>query len=178
MKAVFVAAQERLIAQVPALKMIDFDLGQTDQASLPPLDFPACLMSFGESPFNDLQGRTQEATITLMVRLVFRVFERTSSVVQSQYRAIGLQHMDIIEQVKWALHGFHNDDFSAISHRGFSTEPSPSFHPELRIYNLTFELRLCVAPPVPQFVSWSDAGGQGTGPDLCIEDGQGNPIIN
>lgn len=174
MKALFTAIQNRLISEVTELKMIDFDLGQTDMEPLPPLDYPAALISFGESPFTDLGGRTQQAQAMIIVRLVFRVFERTSSVAASQYRAVGLAHLDVVDKIKWALHGFAGDDFTPISHRSFATEPRA----DLRVYTQIFETLLTDSPPADQvkYISWGDAGGSGAGPDLCAQDEDGNPI--
>jgi hypothetical protein len=173
MKAVFVAIQDKLIADVPALKMIDFDLGQLEQEPLPPLDYPAALISFGESPFADLGGLIQQATVSINIRLAFRVYERTHNIAQSAYRSIGLSHLDTIEAVKWALHGLSGDDFASISHRMFFTEPRA----DLRVYSLSFETILTVLPPDPQYVPWGDGGGDGDGPDICIQDEDENPLV-
>jgi len=172
MKVIFQAIQDKLIADVTELQFIDFDLGQLEQEPLPPVDYPACLISFGESPFVDLSQLSQQSTMIINIRLAFRVFERTHNIAQSQYRDIGLAHLDIIEKVKWALHGMSGTDFDSLSHRGFATEPRA----DLRVYSLTFETLLMVSPPTQQYVPWADAEGEGAGPDLCLKDEEGNPI--
>ncbi|RME95495.1 MAG: hypothetical protein D6772_13160 [Bacteroidetes bacterium] len=172
MRVLFEAVQNRLIQEVTELKLIDFDLGQTEQEPLPSLDYPAALISFLESPFEELGQLAQEANITFQIRLVFRVFERTHSIAQDQFRAVGLTHLDLIEAVKWALHGYTGSDFTGISHRSFSTEPRA----DLRIYALTFTTQLTVNPPSPTYVDWTTAGGAGTGPEACVEDDDGNSL--
>jgi hypothetical protein len=172
MKVIFEAIQNKLDTDVTALQFIDFDLGQLEQEPLPPLDYPACLISFGESPFIDFGQLSQQATMLINIRLAFRVFERTHNIAQAQYRAIGLSHLDTIEAVKWALHGLSGTDFTELSHRGFSTEPRA----DLRVYSLTFETLLTVTPPTQPYVPWADAGGAGAGPDFCVQDEDGNPI--
>jgi hypothetical protein len=172
MKVVFSAIQDRLIAQVPTLQFIDFDLGQLEQDPLPPLDYPAALISFGESPFENLSKLAQQVTLSISIRLAFRVFERTHNIAQNQYRSIGLAHLDIINSVKWALHGFGTADFSRLDHKLFATEPRA----DLRVYFLSFETLLTVRPPNPQFIPWVDAGGANDGPEICLEDDQGQPI--
>jgi hypothetical protein len=167
-KALFTGIQDRLIAQVTELKLIDFDLGQLEQEELPPLDYPAALIGFTDSEVTELGGRSQQAETTVQVRLVFRVFERTSSIVAGQYRAVGLAHLDLVEKVKWALHGLAGTDFSALSHRNFRTEPRA----DLRVYSLDFSARVCLDPPSDQvqYVPWGSAGGSGAGPEFCVED--------
>lgn len=167
-KALFTGIQNRLIAQVPELKLVDFDLGQLEQEELPPLDYPAALIGFTDSIIAELGGRSQQGEATIVVRLVFRVFERTSSVVAGQFRTVGLQHLDIVDKVKWALHGFSGTEFAPLSHRNFRTEPRA----DLRIYDLEFYTLVDLVPPADQtqYVPWNDAGGSGAGPDLCIEE--------
>lgn len=172
MKVLFEAIQNKLIADVTELRMIDFDLGQLEQQPLPPLDYPACLIAFGESPFVDLGRLRQQAEVIINIRLAFRVFERTHNIAASQYRAIGLAHLDVVDKVKWALHGLSGDDFDAMSHTGFNTEPRA----DLRVYGLTFKTLLTVTPPNDQYVSWDNAGGAGDGPELCLQDEDGNPL--
>lgn len=173
MKVVFTAIQDKLIGDVPTLKFIDFDLGQLEQEPLPSLDYPAALISFNESPLVDLGGLNQQALLLISVRLVFRVFERTHSVAASQYRSIGLSHLNTIDDVKWALHGLSGTDFTELSHRSFSTEPRA----DLRVYQLLFETILLVKPPTSQYIPWADAEGtSGLGPNFCTQDEDGNPI--
>lgn len=172
MKVLFEAIQNKLITDVTELRMIDFDLGQLEQEPLPPLDYPACLIAFGESPYSDLSLLAQQAEVQITLRLAFRVFERTHNIASSQYRQIGLAHLNVIDKVKWALHGLSGADFDKISHRLFSTEPRA----DLRVYQLSFETMLTVQPPTEQYVSWSDAGGEGAGPDFCAQDLDGNVL--
>ena len=175
MKALFIAIQNKLIADVPELKFIDFDLGQLEQQPLPSLSYPALLISFGDSPFSDLARLNQQAEVMINVRIAFREFERTHNIAQDQYRAIGLAHLDIVEKVKWALHGLSGDDFTSFSHRSFSTEPRA----DLRVYALSFETLLCVMPPATPTtpVPWTSIPEAiGDGPELCVQDENGNPI--
>lgn len=171
-KEVFTGVQNRLIAAVPELQYIDFDLGQTEQQPLPSLDYPAALMRFDSAPMEDVQLRQQYGLLTFTIRLIFRVFERTHSVAVDEFRSVGLQHIDLVAKTKWAIHGLSGDNFAKISHRDYSTEPRA----DLRVYALTFETRITDLPPVEQieFVTWTAAGGDGAGPDLCIDD-QDNP---
>jgi len=165
MKSLFVALQDRLDDQVAALRFIDWDLGQLEMEPLPPLSYPAALISFGESPFQDLSQGVQQAVVLINVRLVFRTFERTSNIAADDYRAVGLAHLDTVDAVKWALHNFEGTNFTKLSHRFFLNEPRA----DLRVYTLSFETVLTDMPPTSQWDTWPDAGGAGDGPDFCFD---------
>lgn len=173
MKELFQVIQNKLISDVPELAMIDFDLGQLEQEPLPPLSYPALLISFNDALSEDIGGRSQETNVTISMQIAFRVFERTHSIAQSEWRAVGLGHLDIVDKVRWCLHGFEGDCFRPLSKRGFFTVPRA----DLRVYILTFETLITETPPNPQYVSWTQSGGQGIAPDLCLTDDAGN-IIN
>jgi hypothetical protein len=169
MKELFEALQERLM-DIEDLRMIDFDLGQLEAEPLPPLDYPAVLISFSDSQFLDLGGLTQNALVTITLRVAFRVFERTHSIAKDEWRAEGLKHLEVLDKIKWALHGFAGDCFAPLSHRGFATEPRA----DLRVYSLNFETLLSVAPPERKYIPWSQAeGAEGVGPEFCVDDDSG-----
>lgn len=172
MKDLFKAVQNKIITAVAAVKMVDFDLGQLEQEPLPPLDYPAVLISFGESTFVDLGTESQNGTVQLVLRVAFRTYERTHSIAAQQYRDIGLSHLDTLDAIKWALHGFEGTGFNKLSHRVFATEPRA----DLRVYQLQFETLTTTNKPTPQYVLWGQAGGQGDNPNLCLTDEDNNAI--
>lgn len=175
MKELYLAIMARLKAAVPELKMIDFDLGQLTQETLPPLNYPAALVRIDVNDLEDLSQRKQNGPGMITVTLVFRTFERTSSIVTDANRAVGLAHLDILEKTKWALHGLSGSTFTPLSHRAYTSADRP----ELRAYPLPFTTTVTDTPPASQqqFVPWGTAGGVGVGPDLCLEDEEG-PLIN
>lgn len=175
MKDLFTAAQQRLSTEVPALRMVDWDLGQLAQEELPDLSYPAALIKVEETDQQAL-GRYQTAgPATLYVTLAFRVFERTHSIAEDQWRAKGLEHLDTLHAAKWALQGYSGPAFSALNYRsGVNTERA-----DLRIYLLSFECETTDTAPADKnkYIPWPDAGGTGAGPDLCLEDEQDNSLL-
>ncbi|MEL6359125.1 MAG: hypothetical protein AAFQ01_04220 [Bacteroidota bacterium] len=178
MKEIFVAIQNKIINQVPQFKFVDLDLGQVDQEPLPPLNYPAALVAFTDSLFTDLSELQQQAEVVIIVRLAFREYERTHSVAAEEYREVGLAHLDLIDSIKWALHGLSGPSFTQLSHTGFSTEPRA----DLRVYQLSFSTLYTAEPPTDanqtNYVPWSEAGGQGVGPDLCIQDEENESLLS
>lgn len=176
MKELFIAIQEHLIAAVPELKMIDFDLGQLEVEPLPSLSYPAALISFVDSDFLDLGAGKQQADVNINISFIFRTFERTHSIAKTQYRAVGLKHLDIVDKAKWALHGLTGDNFNPISHRSFAT----TSRADLRVYLLSFTTLLTVEPPnnhtLNKFIKWTEGGGTPPGPDLCLTDEENQPL--
>jgi hypothetical protein len=168
MKALYNAILDKLVSDVPELKMIDFDLGQLVQEVLPPLNYPAALVRIDVNDLEDLGGRKQQGPASITITFIFRTFERTHSIAPEVHRAKGLEHLDILEKAKWALHGLAGDDFTQLSHRASTSADRV----ELRAYPMIFDTTLTLTPPPAQqqYIPWGEAGGAAPGPSLCIED--------
>lgn len=168
MKALYNAVLNQLVTKVPELKMIDFDLGQLAQLELPSLNYPAALIRIDINDLVDLGQRLQQGTAIISITLVFRTFERTHSIATAEFRAKGLEHLDIIDKVKWAIHSLAGATFSPINHRATTSADRV----ELRAYPMIFDTLIYENPPADQVthVPWTEAGGVAPGPDICLED--------
>lgn len=169
MRTIYTEILDRLVSQVPALKMVEFDLGQLVQETLPGLNYPAALIRIDVNDLEELAGRAQQGVATITLTLVFRTFERTHSIASAANRAKGLEHLDVIEKVKWALHGFAGSTFTPLSHQATTSADRV----ELRAYPMIFTTLVTETPPADQaaYVPWGQADGTtGAGPDLCLKD--------
>jgi hypothetical protein len=127
-----------------AIRWIDFDMGQLDDEN-PPVSYPCCLIGFGDATYTSVSRLLQTATVTINLRIAFRVFERTHSKAQTNYQNIGLDHLNILELVHKAVQnstappaftivGQANFEFGPLNRIAFNNERRA----DLRIYNLTY----------------------------------------
>ncbi|MEM1369265.1 MAG: hypothetical protein AAGG02_14915 [Cyanobacteria bacterium P01_H01_bin.15] len=161
MDRVFQVISNKITSDVPELRWVDFDLGQLEQEQ-PPVSWPCALISFQAPQFQNLSRLAQQAELLIAVRLAFRVFERTHSVAQDQFRQIGLQHFSTIKKVHAALHGMDGENFKGLARASFATEPRA----DLRVYNLIYSC-LFTDEASSQYRSWTDVAPT-ENPDFCI----------
>lgn len=135
MKQLFLDISEKIEA-VPAIRWVDFDLGQLEQ-ELPPVSYPCALISVQSGEFTNLTSLAQHGELIIAVRVAFKVFERTHSKTENNFREVGLQHLDTLQAVHYALHGMDGENFDSLQRQSMATEPNLQ-NPNLRIYTLLY----------------------------------------
>lgn len=170
MKEIFTGISAKLETGVPAIRWIDFDLGQFDQQELPPVSWPCVLIGFADAPFQNIGTGGQLAEVGVYLLLGCKVYERTHSKAESTYRAHGLEHLDLIEDIHRAIDGLGGTSFSDLRRTNFQNVSRSDF----RIYRLEYRCLFCDVPP-SAFEPWDEATedtpseGVELGLDLDIE---------
>lgn len=159
MKAIFKAVQDRITANVPAVRWVDFDLGQLDQEK-PPVSYPCALIGFNSGEYTALGMSSSLGTITLEIAVAFQLRERTHSVADQQYRDEALTHLDTVDAVRVALEGLLGANFTAMNYLGFSNDRRA----DLRVWRLRFICEHYPQAPEPPFEPLPD----GVHLDLCL----------
>lgn len=138
MKELYNTVLARLTDRVPAIRMIDFDMGQLEALASdlrPAVAFPCCLIDMELScEDNDLNGQLVTARVTLT--LAFEQLLPTDSLSPESKRSQALQIFDVIRDVHAALQGYSTDQFSAFSRRLLA--PDRRFA-GIRVYNTVYE---------------------------------------
>ncbi len=164
MKEIFIAIQARLKAQVAALRWIDFDLGQLDQAT-PPVSFPCALIAFTKGQYEVAGQNTTIGILTVEIAVAFRLYERTHSAADEGFQANALEHMDTVDAVRVALEGFSGTGFEALSFSEFNMDRRA----DLRVWRLRFTASHYPAAPESPEVPWPGPSAVG----FCV-----HPEIN
>jgi len=163
MKAVYQAISARITAQVPAIRWVDFDLGQLD-ATPPPVSWPCALIDFAGDTVEQFGDNAGAETLAIEVVLGFRLRERTHSKTTETFRDEALEHLDTVEAVRTALEGLSATTFTPLAYNGFDRDRRSDY----RVYRLRFACSRYPAPPPDTYLPWTDAGGEGEGPGFCI----------
>lgn len=161
MKEIFVAMSDRITAQVPAVRWVDFDLGQLEMKT-PPVSYPCALIAFGSAAYERLGTRQEVGTLNLTVRLAFRLRERTHSKAAANFREEALEHLDVVAAVRTALMGLVGDTFTPFV---LTTETNEQ-RADLRTYSLGFRCDHYIEYPAPQYTDWADLPGSPASPAL------------
>jgi hypothetical protein len=143
-KDIFTAIQTKITTDVPLVRWVDFDLGQYDD-ELPSVSFPAVLVDFTNSTFFNLGQGAAIGTQLLSIRAGFKVRERTHSVAKPAFKAVGLAHLDILEDIKKALKGLSGANFNGLVFLSESNEQREDY----RIYTLSYECTVFSSPASP-----------------------------
>lgn len=167
MRHLFEAVMNAVTTKVPAIRWVDFDLGQLDAVKQPPVSFPCVLVGFRGAGYSPLADVARVGELEMEVIVAFQLFERTHSVAQDTYRAEALGHLDTVEAVINALHGLDGTDFKALQH----TTTQNDARADIRLWRLRFT---CYHyPSLPEagagngsnYIPWPSA----TPPNLCIQ---------
>ncbi|MEJ5316771.1 hypothetical protein [Tenuifilum osseticum] len=138
MKELYNTVLARLTDRVPAIRMIDFDMGQLEALASdlrPAVAFPCCLIDMELScEDNDLNG--QLVTARVILTLAFEQPLPTDSLSPAIKRNQALQLFDVIDQVHVAMQGYSTNMFSAFSRRSLS--PDRRFA-GIRVYSCVYE---------------------------------------
>jgi hypothetical protein len=150
-KEIFTSIQTKITTDVPAVRFIDFEQGQFED-EMPPVSFPAVLVSFTNSTFFNLGKGAQFGTQLLSIRAAFKVRERTHSIAKPAFKAVGLAHLDILEAIKKALAGLSGASFNGLVLLSESNEAREDY----RIYTLSYECSVFTpSPTANQYTPWS-----------------------
>ena len=160
MKEVFKTVADAVQA-VPGVRWVDFDLGQLDTGPNPPVSWPCVLISFQDAAFQNMAEGAQLAEMVLILRVGFKVRERTHSKAETTYRDDGLAHIDLMNAIHAALDGLAGDTFKDLRRRGWATEPRADW----RVYRLTYSC-IYYDVPVSEYIPFPDS----------VEDDEGNPV--
>lgn len=158
MKEIFLKISDKILADVPSIRYVDFDLGQLDE-EMPPVSYPCALINISKADFQDLSQGVQQGEVLVTILLAFRTYERTNNLVAQNHRAIGLKHLDTIEEVNTALSGLSGETFDDLNRRSYIQEPRS----DIKVYALTYESLYTSDPECPYVV---DPDNQ---PNLCID---------
>jgi hypothetical protein len=106
----------RLAAQVPDLRWIDYDQGQIDYpAEHYPIDFPAVLIDFENTEWEDIGQQIQGGDVTITFRVVFRLYEDLNNHTPAASRQEGLNKLQLLNTLHKALQGFAGVHYNALS---------------------------------------------------------------
>jgi hypothetical protein len=139
MKELYEAIVTRLTEEVPALKMIDFEMGQLDALAIderPAVKFPCALLDISYPQCEDESQHTQLVTAHVNVKLAFECPLPTDSLAPSARRAASLAIFDGVDNVYKFLQGFESDEFSSFSRKSQSPD---NRYAGIKIINMLFE---------------------------------------
>jgi hypothetical protein len=107
MKELLLAIQARLQGEVTVLKYVDEDWGQLDYySSMPPVQWPCCLIDIGAIAWKNLGQKKQQGTATITLYIADVKKTNTSSKAPATQRTQAWAIHDIIEQAHQALHTY------------------------------------------------------------------------
>jgi len=163
MKDLFLHISDRImaIAGTP-VRMVDFDLGQLEREPMPPLSFPAVLVNFNAPAYISLGAGVQQAETLVTLRIAFRVWERTHSVTDTDFRPVGLAHLDILKAIHSAINNTKGEFFSPLTRVSFANAQRA----DLRVYTFIYSTEY-YDEPINPFVPWQEIEGLG-GVDFCV----------
>lgn len=118
MKDIYDALLTRLSTQVPALKMIDFDMGQLGVLEMdvrPSVKFPCALIDISYPRCTDEGGGIQLVEPLIRIRLAFETPLPTDSNATEARRATALAVFDAVDLVYSSLQGWSSGVLSDLS---------------------------------------------------------------
>lgn len=139
MKDIYDALLTRLSTEVPALKMIDFDMGQLGVLEMdvrPSVKFPCALIDISYPRCTDEGGGTQLVESLIRIRLAFETPLPTDSNATEAKRAAALAVFDTVDLVYASLQGWNSGVLSALSR--VSQMPDNSYA-GIKIIDMIFE---------------------------------------
>lgn len=102
-KELFIALQDRLKEQVPALRWVDAEMGQLNVVPRPPVAFPCCLVDMRYLQCRSLTAGAQRVAAQFTLRVAFQGCGATSSEAPAPVRDRALEHLDVLERIHTAL---------------------------------------------------------------------------
>lgn len=107
----FLAIQEHIKTEVPAIEWIDQDLGQLEAyQTRPAVSFPCVLIDFPTTQYSNHSQMVQWADINISVRLGFTPFSSANSEAPDVSKEAALQFYELENKVYEALQGFTAND--------------------------------------------------------------------
>jgi hypothetical protein len=139
MKEIYETLITQIEAQVPELKMIDFEMGQLEVLALdqrPALVFPCTLIDISYPTCEDESDDTQLVTARVNLKLAFECPMPTDNLASEARRTAALNIFSIVDKVYKNIQGFSTTEFSAFSRK--SQTPDNRFA-GIKIINMVFE---------------------------------------
>ncbi|WP_295990517.1 hypothetical protein [uncultured Alistipes sp.] len=102
-KELFIALQDRLKEQVPALRWVDAEMGQLNVVPRPPVAFPCCLVDMRYLQCRSLTAGAQRVAAQFTLRVAFQGCGSSCSEAPTSVRERALEHMDTLEEIHRAL---------------------------------------------------------------------------
>jgi len=120
----FIEIMDRIKDKVPAIRYINFDMGQIDfyDGLRPKVSFPALLIDYGNFVYSDLGRGVQEVRGEIKFRLAFSPYSNSSSLSPAEVRAKALEYLEIDYTLNQFLHGWQGTDFGALTRIAAITE--------------------------------------------------------
>lgn len=165
MKDLFKAISDAITTKVPAVRWVDFDLGQLDTGEAPPVSFPCVLVGFGNGDYSNLSSLVQMGEVQVVIRVAFKTFERTHSAATEVFRDVGLAHLDILRDVHFALQGLSGPAFSSLSRLSMAQEARA----DLRVYRYNYITVYTEGPDNP-YTPWEGETPVALCLDVVVED--------
>jgi hypothetical protein len=107
----FTALQNRITAQVPAVRWVDQDLGQLEHYDIrPAVSFPCVLLDFTETTYDQEGNQVQFGTATVQVRIGFPAFSPSNNTTPTSAKEMALQFWEQEMAVYQALQGWNPAD--------------------------------------------------------------------
>lgn len=138
----FLAIQNRLTDQVPALQYVDQDLGQLQgYTNRPGVKFPCALIDFPPFKFDNVGDLMQMADGTVIINLGFALHSATNNLTPAQWREVPLKYYEIEWAIHKALQGWSpGDEFGYLTRSSSSGKNTPmGVRVRPLVYRLTFE---------------------------------------
>lgn len=160
MKDLFKAISTAITTKVPAVRWVDFDLGQLDSGEAPPVSFPCVLIGFGNAGYSNLAQLVQLGEIQVSIRVAFKTFERTHSAATESFRDVGLAHLDTLQAIHFALQGLSGTAFSSMTRETMAQENRA----DLRVYRYVYSTVYTEGPDSPY-----EPAPEGTTIGFCVD---------
>lgn len=137
MKEFYLKISERLASEVPSLRLVDLDKGQTDdQDARQGLEYPAALIDIAFPKCEDTGGRDQQCLVQITVRVVSEaVVDETSYITPAVWRERSLAILDTVQKVVEALQGY---DCGLSSNLSRTSQQPETGADGLKVYRIVF----------------------------------------
>ena len=137
---IFVAVQQRIAAEVPAIAYVDQELGQLKN-SRPPVSWPCLLIDLEDFRFENVGTQVQLATGTVVLLLGFAAYSTSWQGTPPEATQKALNYYDIEWALHKALHGWTPGGFTgSLARTGAATQKRTDHYRvrELR-YSIAFD---------------------------------------
>lgn len=116
MKKLYLTLLE-IIKEIPTIRWADLNTGQL-QTEMPPVAFPAVLISLGNFKCEALCDTTQRVYASFTLTLVGQPFGETNSHATDTMRSDALQYLDLAEEIYRKMQGFESEAFYPFNRTG------------------------------------------------------------
>jgi hypothetical protein len=137
MKSIYLSLSNRLAAEIPLLKTIDFDTNQLENydpstGDRPNVAFPCALFSINYPNSENIGGGSQQHYADITIRVAFQQLTRRTGVnVPDDLRLKALDILDTIDNCRNALHNYSDytpdsgETYTPLAHPSTIREPRP-----------------------------------------------------